>query len=559
MKRMQWLALPLLSCAALAGWSCQGSIGDPGASNGGGPNGGNGGGGGTSQTACLDAVFQSSAAPIRRLSTREYNNSVASLFPGVTLPGVEVPPDGRIDGFLNNASGQSASALGVTQYSNSAERLGAAAAQSLGSWAPCSEDSDACATQIATTLATRAYRRPLEASETERLTTLATQSRAAHGFELAVGMLVSAVLESPFFLYRPEFGGTEGVGGKAVRLTGYEMASRLSYFFTENIPDAELLAAAADGSLDTDEGVRVQATRFMQDPDVRPVLTSFLAEWLRLFKIDLLSLDPKTFPEFSEQLKLDLKESSRLYLSKALWEDDSWTSLMTGSYGFVNDRLAPIFGVPAPGTDELVYVELDPAQRTGILTQPGVLSSTSHGLRHSPIFRGVTLLDNILCTPSLPADQKDKERDPEPVPADQICTTRDEVAKTHTVREECQVCHEAIDGAGFAFENYDGLGRYRSTENGCAVDASGALPTSDIPGSVQDGVDLSNKLATSKQAASCMAEHLFRFALGRSVSSADACEVRALGVTLLESDGDSMQSLFLNLVTSPSFVSRPKL
>ncbi len=562
MKRTHWFAIPMLACAALAGWSCQGNIGDPGASGGGlpGGNGGNGNGGsGNTQNACIDAVFQSSAAPLRRLSPTEYRNSVTDLFTGVTLPSLDTAPDTRVDGFTNNASGQSASSLGVELYVKLSTGVADAAAQSLASWAPCSDDSDACVGQIATGLATRAYRRPLDSNEESRLTSFAATARADHGFDNAVRMVISAVLESPLFLFRAEFGSNTPVGDKAVRLTGYEMASRLSYFFLETLPDDELITAARDGLLDSDDGVRTQAERLMADPNARPVLTNFLAEWLRLYKIDGLSLDPNTFPEFDTQLKADLKESARLYLDKALWEDDSWASLMTGSYGFVNDRLAPLFGVPAPGTDELTYVDLPKDQRAGILTQPGVLSSTSHGLRHSPIFRGVTLLSSFLCTPTGPADPKNLNKEPEKVDPGEVCTTRDDVAKTHTVRDECQDCHRAIDGAGFTFENYDALGRYRDTENGCSVDASGSLPTSDVEGEIKDGVDLSQKLAQSPQVAACMSEHLFRYALGRSVANADTCEVQALAGNLLESDDDSMQNLILNLVTTPSFVSRPKL
>ncbi|MEZ4232831.1 MAG: DUF1592 domain-containing protein [Polyangiaceae bacterium] len=560
MRRTHWLAIPVLASAAFAGWSCQGNIGDPGASGGGlpGGNGGNGGGESDPRSACLDTVFQSSAAPIRRLSPQEYRNSVTDLFPGVTLPSLDTAPDTRVDGFTNNASGQSASPLGVELYVKLSGDVANAAAQNLDGWAPCSDDSDACVTQIATELGSKAYRRPLEPDEAARLSSFATSARADHGFDEAVRMVVSAVVESPLFLFRPEFGSSAPVGEKAVRLSGYEMASRLSYFFLATLPDDELTTAARDGLLDTDDGVRLQAERLMTDPRARPVLTNFLGEWLRLYKIDGLSLDPNTFPEFDTQLKADLKESARRYLDKALWEDDSWSSLMTGSYGFVNDRLAPLFGVPAPGSDDLVYVELPKDQRSGILTQPGVLSSTSHGLRHSPIFRGVTLLSSFLCTPTGPADPKNLNKEPEKVPPGEVCTTRDDIAKTHTVRDECQDCHRAIDGAGFTFENYDALGRYRDAENGCSVDATGSLPTSDIEGEIQDGVDLSQKLAKSPQVAACMSEHLFRYALGRSVANADACEVRALAAPLLETDGDSMQRLILDLVTTPSFLSRPK-
>ena len=333
------------------------------------------------------------------------------------------------------------------------------------------------------------------------------------------------------------------------------MASRLSYFFLQTMPDAALFAAAEAGTLTTEVGIREQAERLLADSRARPVLATFFAEWLKLYELEELSLDPNTFPAFDDALRRDLEESARLYVEKALWEDDSWHTLMTGSYGYVNDRLAPIFGVSAPGTDELVYTELDPTERKGVLTQPGLLAATSHGIRHSPILRGVTMLSNILCAPppAPPPGILDNDDDA-PLPSN-VCTTRDEVSETHTNGDGCEVCHNAIDGAGFTFENYDALGRYRTEENGCPVDATGVFPTSDIEGTVQNAVELADHLASSATVAECAGEHLFRYALGRAGSRDDRCEIRALAETL--SRDDSLQGLVLRLVQSPSFRSRP--
>jgi hypothetical protein len=246
-----------------------------------------------------------------------------------------------------------------------------------------------------------------------------------------------------------------------------------------------------------------------------------------------------------------------MYVDHAVWEADSWQWLMASSQGFVNDRLAPIFGVEAPGSDELVLVDLDPAERRGLLTQPGVLTSTSHGIGHSPIMRGVTMLSNVLCSP-VPApppgilDNIDEEMASDD---DEVCTTRDYVALTHTVGADCQGCHAAIDGAGFVFENYDALGRYRTEENGCAVDATGSFPTSDFGSEVNDAIELSEALANSSQVATCMSEHLFRYSLGRGTNRADACELQVLGEQL--GSGDSLQDLIVEMVATPSFRSRP--
>ncbi|MCA9684964.1 MAG: DUF1592 domain-containing protein, partial [Myxococcales bacterium] len=413
--------------------------------------------------------------PIRRLTQSEYVNTVGTLFPGVNLPMLDPIPDERVDGFIGHNAGQSASALGVARYEALAEGIADAAAGSLDSWAPCSDDSSACAQSIALELGWKVYRRPLDADETLALSSFAGDAYGEFGLELGVAVVVEALLQSPFFLYRPEFGEP---GGAVVTLGDYEMASRLSYFFLDDMPDEALFAAAAAGELTSDAGVEAQARRLLADPRARPILTDFMGEWLRLYELGELALDPVVFPEFTPQMQADLEESIHRYLDKALWEDDSWDALMTGSFGFVNDDLAPLYGVAAPGSDAMTLVELDPSQRAGVLTQPGLLASTSHGISHSPIYRGVTMLDNILCTP-VPAPPPGvlDETEPLPVPPEELCTTRDYVSKTHTNRAECEGCHNLIDPAGFVFEHYDALGRYRVTENDCPIDASASFPS----------------------------------------------------------------------------------
>ena len=186
-----------------------------------------------------------------------------------------------------------------------------------------------------------------------------------------------------------------------------------------------------------------------------------------------------------------------------------------------------------------------------------MLASTSHGIRHSPILRGVTLLSNIVFRPppAPPAGVLDMSEELM-VDPDDICTTRDDVALKHTSRSECEACHTAIDGAGFNFENYDALGRYRTEENGCAVDASGRYPGTDL-GEVQSAVELASRLVGSQTVTSCFSEHLFRYALGRGRGAQDRCELNALA-THLRGD-DSLQSLLIELALTPSFRSRPAL
>jgi hypothetical protein len=531
--------------------------GGPGGSAEGGASGAAGSDAGGAADRCLDAVFQASAAPLRRLSEREYRNTVADLFTGVALPALEVAPDARKDGFDNAAAGQAPSPLAVEQYERAARLVADAALADLGAWASCNQDTPACAAEMLQTFAADAYRRPLSGAEGDALTSFLDTSLADSTPMQALHMGIEAVLQSPYFLYRPELGSSQVVGRDALALDGYEMASRLSYFFWATMPDSALLAAAASGELDGEAGVRAQARRLLDDPRARPVMNDFFAQWLGLYRLEALSLDPNVFPELDDALRSDLYDSALRYVERALWRSDSWTLLMSGSYGYVNDRLAPLFGVPAPGGDQLVYTELDAAQRSGVLTQPGLLASTSHGIRHSPILRGVAMLDSMLCA-APPAPPPGVLAMAEDLPVDEslLCTTRDEVSMKHTQRAECRACHDAIDGAGFNFESYDALGRYRSQENGCAIDASGSYPGTDI-GDVGDAVELAGRLAGSETATGCFGEHLFRYALGRRQSTADRCEIEAVAAHLR--GGDSLQQVIIELVATPSFRSRPPL
>lgn len=515
---------------------------------------GDGDGSADNPSSTQQASCSATADPIRRLTADEYINTVAALFPSVTLPALEPLPDERVDGFVGHVDGQSVSSLGVAAYEEMAVDVGEVAAGSLGAWAPCTDDAATCLQQIATELAAKAYRRPLEADEVSALEAYAEDVHGDHGLQEGVALVVQALLQSPFFLFRPELGMAAG-DGEVVALDDYEMASRLSYFFLDTMPDEALFAAAAAGELTTDAGLIAQAERLVADERARSVLTGFFGEWLRLYALDELALDPTTFPELDDALRTDLAESVRLYLDEVLWEADSYQSLVTGHFGYVNDRLAPLFGVEPPGTDELVRVELPADQRSGVLTQPGLLASTSHGISHSPIYRGVTMLENILCSkiPAPPPGILD-DFDPVDVPAEEVCTVRDRIAKTHTVGLNCQGCHAAIDGAGFTFESYDALGRFRTEENGCAVDASGWFPGT--LGEVTDAVDMASKLAASEDASQCMVSHLYRYGLGRSEVEGDTCYVEAIHEAMREGGG-SLQGMILALVTSPAFRTRP--
>lgn len=499
-------------------------------------------------------------APLRRLTAEEYRNTLTDLFRGVDVDGVNPVPEERIHAFENDVLAQPPSALAVERYADDAEKVAAAAVERLESWAPCASDEAMapadCAASMAEDLAFRAYRRPLDEMEGARVRGFAREMVEAYGLRDGAETLVAALLESPHFLFRPEFG-TETPGSTGgVELDPYEVASRLSYLFLKSMPDEALFAAAADGRLSTADGVEAEARRLMQTERARGAVVDFFWEWLGLYQLENLSLDDETFPEFDGRMRRDLVTSTRRFLETAIWEDDAYESLMLGHFGFVNDRIAPLFGVPAPGSEQMQRVELSATERRGILTQPGWLAATSHGIGHSPIFRGVKVLDRVLCSPAPPPPPEVLDSVGGPADDPEICTTRDHVAETHSSGSTCEACHALIDGAGFTFENYDALGRWRTTENGCPIDATGRVPLPGPADEISGPMDLAQSLAESREVADCFAQHFVSFAMGRRAPRADACQVEALAEPLLNGQG-SLQDMMIAFVRSPAFRGRP--
>lgn len=517
---------------------------------------------------CRDASLHPSRAPLRRLSRREYANSLRDLFPGVALPALDVVEDERIEGFDNASDGQQPSPLAVERYAATASAVAKAAVAAPKGWVPCAPKHYACVAQSLSALAERAYRRPLSRDDERALKAFLNELQSmGEKPRDALQQGVAALLQSPSFLYRPEFGrGGRTLSGQRLPegirpLTGRELASRMSYFLWASLPDTALLAAADAGRLDRAAGIVEEAKRMLADPRARPVVNDFFAQWLGLYKLDEMVLERSAFPEFDDELRRDLYASGMAYIDHAVWKLDSWTALMSGDFGFVNRRLAPLFGVEAPAGETLKLLALSPTERRGVLTQPAVLAATSHGVRHAPILRGVHVLNRIMCA-DLPDPPADVFNQPDLIVDESaICTTRDEVSMTHTAKPGCVSCHDAIDAAGFNFEHYDGLGRFRSRENGCPVDGSGSYPGTDVTGELKSAVALAEQLPQSRTAAACLVQHLFGFALGRAATEDERCEVLALTDPLLAGPDpaqDSLQQLVLSLVTTPSFRSRPE-
>ncbi len=504
--------------------------------------------------ACLED--RAVPAALRRLTPTEYRNSVADVFRGAALPEVTLTPDLVLGGFDNNAAGQPVSDLLTEDYFRASGAIGAAVAADLGSWAPCTDESAACAERITVLVLRRALRRPPADEELAAHLALVEATRAESGLADAIGALAEAVLLEPQFLYRPELGTPRtGLPPGIVALDDHELASRLSYLFWRTIPDDALLEAAGAGELQDDAMLEAQARRLLEDPRGRATISDLHRQWFQVDRIAALNLDPTLFPEASPAVYADLRESLLRYLDAVFWEEGTMEALFAGRFAFVNDRIAPLFGVPPPGSDELVRVELDPDERAGILTQPGWLAHRAHQTVHSPIFRGTFVLEHVLCAPTPPAPPS-AESMTTPLPPGTVVTTRERTVRSHT--GACAGCHARIDGVGFLFEHYDALGRYRIVETDLSlpIDASGMIRgAGDLDGPVTGAVELGERLATSPQAGRCVAQHYMRYALGRTLTEEDLCTAEALRRQLAATGGD-LRELLVALVLSPSFRTR---
>jgi Protein of unknown function (DUF1592)/Protein of unknown function (DUF1588)/Protein of unknown function (DUF1585)/Protein of unknown function (DUF1595)/Protein of unknown function (DUF1587) len=535
------LAAPLLGAVLLAG--CEGILGDPDDKD---P--------GKDPTAeCSSDDVAVAASPLRRLSRTEYLRTVRILIDPIQVPALEIGPDKTVDGFDNNEKTQTVTPDLVNGYFTAAAKIGEAVSANAAAFAGCSYGTPAeaqeCAGQVARTFGRRAYRRPLTFAEQAAFETFLVNNAEKHGFETALGMFAQAVLLSPHFLYRPEWGVPDPATPEALPLGSYELASRLSYFLWQSMPDDALLSAAESGDLETPEGLRAEAERLLADPRAREVVADFHRQWMDLDKMKTMSRDTDLFPAWNDAtVPPVLAEATAKYLDHVFWDSEgSVAELFTAPKAYVNDTIAPLYGIEPPGTDELTLVDLDPTQRAGILTQVGPMAAMAHEKFDAPIVRGVFVLRRLLCV-KLGAPPPDVADIPPSNESDAPMTTRQRIELTH-IQPTCLGCHEKIDALGFAFNHYDAAGQWRTQENGLPIDATGELPEL---GSYNGAIEVSEKLAASEDVRSCVVTQWFRFAMGRTEKPEDQCAIEQLTSSFTEGGG-TMRDLLLDIVMSDSF------
>jgi hypothetical protein len=510
-----------------------------------------------SADACKDAQPDPGPAPLLRLSRAQYLNSARDLFGSVD--GLEAALGSEADGYELGLVQADVAPVELESYSKAAETIAAAVtsdAKRLDALAPCAANADArtCARSFVQRVGARVYRASLAGdADVDRHMTLfdaGAMTSYAHGIEL----VLRGMLQAPRFLYRVEIGTGDQAGPRAVKLSAFELASRLSYTLWNTAPDAALQAAAESGELDTQSGIATELTAMLQDAKGAHAVRGFLERWLQLPRLDSAVKDEKLFPEWtSTDLRASMRGQAQAWLDDVLAnQGGTLRALLTSTTVFVNKDLAAYYD--AKGGDTFTPLQAKDGRAAGVLTLPAFLSLMAKPAESSPIYRGKFVREALLCH-VLPPPPPNVPKPPDVTPG---VSTRERLSQ-HETDPACSGCHTLMDPIGFGFERFDAVGRYRSTDGGEAIDDKGMLTeTRDIDGAFSGVVGLGAKLAGSDQVRECMARQWFRYAFNRFERDADACSLAQLDGALQDSGGN-LNELPRALIETDAFMYRHPL
>jgi Protein of unknown function (DUF1592)/Protein of unknown function (DUF1588)/Protein of unknown function (DUF1585)/Protein of unknown function (DUF1595)/Protein of unknown function (DUF1587)/Planctomycete cytochrome C len=413
------------------------------------------------------------------------------------------------------------------------------------------DDELACATKILTTLATRAYRRPVTDADLETPLRFYKVGRSKGDFDKGIQQGLTYILASPKFLYRSEQDPPNLAVGSNHPITDLELASRLSFFLWSSIPDTDLLRLAREGRLKDSAVLERQVRRMLTDPRSDALVTNFFAQWLRLRELALVDPDTSEYPNFEDDLRQALQRELELFTASIVREDRSVLDLMTANDTFVNGRLAIHYGIPGVRGSHFRRVTLTDPNRFGLLGKGGILTLTSYGNRTSPVLRGRYVLETILGTPP-------------PTPPPNVPPLKENQAGTaqlsvrqlleqHRANATCASCHRVLDPPGLALENFDAIGQWRTKDYGVPVDASTTMldgATVNSPAALRQVL-----MKRPEQFVGTMTEKLLTYALGRSVAYYDMPAVRGI-VRESARNNYTFSSMILAVVKSAPFQMR---
>jgi len=425
------------------------------------------------------------------------------------------------------------------------------------------DEEAACAKKILAGLARRAFRRPVTDADLNPLLAFYERGRREGDFDYGVQNALEAMLVAPDFLFRVERdpintsrGGA--AAGAVYRLNDFELASRLSFFLWSSIPDDELLNLAEQGRLKTPLVLQQQTRRMLDDPRSQAFVSNFGGQWLHLRNLETINSDPDVFPGFDESLRQAFRRETELFFESILRENRSVFDLLDANYTFLNQRLAEHYGIPGIYGSQLRRValtDLNRANRGGLLGQASILTVTSYSNRTSVVQRGKWILETLLGAPPPPPppdvpDLKPRGKD------GRLLSMREQM-DVHRANPICASCHARMDPIGFALENYDAIGRWRTKDAGSVIDASGKLPD----GTKFNGPAELKKLLLTRhrdEFVTTVTEKLLTYALGRGLEAYDAPVVRAIAREAAQDDY-RLPALINAIVNSRPFQMRKRL
>jgi hypothetical protein len=492
------------------------------------------------------------AVQMRRLTPLQHKNTLEAALE-LTLTPQELPAfqdDNPTIGLANDPQKLRVTTVSVDSLYNTARGIATRAAPTIPAVQSCiSGTGTACFEQLAESLAQRLWRRPASAEEKADLLAGVSNVAAETGTRQdQAEFLLQALLLSPSTLYRAELGDAAG------KLTDLELASLLSYTLLDSPPDATLTELALSGSLKDPAVLAAQAQRLTSDARFPRAIAAFLWDYLKLENV-------RTKPKaealgFTPAVRSALAQSAAESLEQTLsLGQASLLDPFSGTAFLVNDEISPFFGLSAPGSSELSQQSASAQERFGILSHPAFLSVHAGEMSTSIVKRGVFVLEQLLGfkIPAPPANVAGV--DPATIPNLDMETTstRELLQITHSAQPTCVGCHSVIDPAGFGFENFDTVGRYRTMEKGSVpIDASGTLSIGGETLQYANSIEFTQALATSQAMRSAVLEHYFTYALGQH---GNGCEAQSFAEAMRGAQ-DSVAALALELVKAPSFASR---
>ena len=492
---------------------------------------------GFSATASQPADSAASGA-MRRLTEPQYRSAIGDIFGG------DIQVAGRMDPLVRPPHGLqvsgvsqiSVSAAGLEQYVRMARAIAAQVVdeQHRGTFVACRPreldgPDDACATEFFSRIGPLIFRRPLTDGDIQAVVAASNEGgRLSESFYTGLALGLETMLVSPRFLFDIDVTEPDPAASGSRRLDAYSKASRLSFFLWNTTPDLELLDAAANGTLHTEEGLSVQVERLLASPRVEDAVRMFFSDMLEFERIEDLAKDPVIYPQFVRTVKADMQEQTlRTIVDLLLTENGDYRDLLTTRRTFMTRALSVVYRLPVGEGDEWTPYELpEDGPRAGLLTQMSFLATFSHDGRSSATLRGRAVRELLLCQPvpeppanvnfSAVEDTRSTERP----------TARDRLTP-HRTRRACAACHQIMDPIGLSLENFDGVGAYRTEENGAPIDASGELDGIGF----DDPVALGQVVSEHPDLPACLVNRLSEYAMRRSLTDGETAWVDDLTAT----------------------------